>query len=211
MYLFTRTARLVAGNPTPGITWGTEVCGKVRDLTDHPIQLWTTSYSPGVGTLVWSSWFEDLPSLERVTDKLGTDGGYQHMLDTAKDLFEGPIDDQLVVPVHGQPNADRSLQYVTSVRAVPVAGSFEKAIGKGIEIAERAEAVTGVPTMFVRALTGSYGAVGWLTGHESIAEVQEAEAAMAADEGWLRLVDEASQCYVDDPTITQQTIHRRLV
>ena len=211
MYLFTRTARLRAGDPTPGITWGTEVCGKVRDLTDHPIQLWTTSYSPGVGTLVWSTWFEDLSSLERVTDKLGTDGGYLHMLDVAKELFEGPIDDMLVEPIHGQPDAERSLQYVTSVRAVPVTGSFEKGIGKGIELAERAEAITGVPTMFVRALTGPYGEVGWLTGHETITQDQETESALAADQGWMRLVDEASQCYVDNPMITQQTIHRRLV
>lgn len=211
MYLFTRTARLAAGDPTPGITWATEVCGKVRDLTDHPVQLWTTSYSPGFGTLVWSAWFEDLSSLERVTDKLGTDGSYLHGLETAKALFEGPIDDLLVEPIHGQPDPDRSVQYVTAVRAVARTGSFMMSVERGIEIAVRAETVTGVPTMFVRGLTGSYGSVGWLTGHETIASVQETEAALAVDEGWMRLVDEASQCYIDDPMITQQTIHRRLV
>lgn len=210
MYLFTRTAHLAPGNPTPGITWAAEVCTKVHQLTDQTIQLWTTMYSPGVGTLVWSAWFDDLPTLERVSDKLQTDGGYQHMLDDAKELFVDSIDDALMEPVSGEPDPARSIQYVTGVNAVPASGSIMRAMGKGVEIAERVESTTGQPTMFLRTLTGPYGGVGWITAYESISSVQVSESAIAADEEFLRLVDESGDCFQDDPQLTQQVIYRRL-
>lgn len=216
MYVFTRTAHLTPGDPTEGITWASEVCHKVRDLTNHPLQLWSSMYSPDVGTLVWSAWFEDLPMLERVSDKLQTDGGYQQMLQSAKELFQGSVDDALMEPLHGAPgreqamHPDRSTQYATTVRAVAAAGSIERSITKGIEIAQHVERTTGHATTFMRGLSGSYGAVSWVTGFESIGALQVADSALAADAGWMRLLDDATTSYVDAPMISQQQIFRRL-
>ncbi|HTN99304.1 MAG TPA: hypothetical protein VL068_01410 [Microthrixaceae bacterium] len=209
MYLFTRTAHLKAGNPTAGMTFASEVSHKVRELTNHPIQVWASMYSPGLGTVVWSSWFESLSDLERVSDKLTTDGPYLQMLATSAGLFEGTIDDALMEPVIGAPDPSRSYQYVSAVSAVPAAGSFIEAYTQGTAIAERASAVTGHQTMFMRSLTGSYGAVAWLTGFESIEELEISEAALTADSQWTELVDSVSSCFQDDPEATRQIIFRR--
>jgi hypothetical protein len=64
--------------------------------------------------------------------------------------------------------------------------------------------------MFLRSLSGSYGAVGWLTGHEDIAGMERASDALAVDEAWIDLVDSTGGAFVEDPTITTQTIYRKL-
>ena len=83
-------------------------------------------------------------------------------------------------------------------------------MGLGAEIAHKAEAITGVPTLFVRSLTGPYGGVGWLTGYESITAMEKSEAATVADSSFVKLVDSTQGCFVEDATTTQSTIYRRL-
>jgi hypothetical protein len=83
-------------------------------------------------------------------------------------------------------------------------------MGIGVEIAQKAEAITGLATMFVRSLTGPYGAVAWFTGYPNITAMQTAEDALAADAGWLKLLDSTQGCFVEDPAATQATIYRRI-
>lgn len=209
MYLFTRTAHLKTGNPTAGMTFAHEVSHLVSEHTNHQMQVWTSMYSPGTGTVVWSSWFESLVELERISDKLATDGPYLQMLTDASTLFEGPVDDALLEPLYGAPDPSRSTQYVSVVSATPASGQFVEGTMNGIKIAERATAITGVPTMFARAITGSYGSVCWITSCESIEEFESSEKMLMADEEWASLVDSSTSCYQEDPAGTQQLIFRR--
>ena len=93
---------------------------------------------------------------------------------------------------------------------VAAAGNIERAMTAGVELARRAEVITGVPTMFLRSLTGPYGSVGWLAGCDSVTAMETAERALAAERSWLRLIDSTAECFVEDPTVTHTTIHRRL-
>ncbi|MGZ4800421.1 MAG: hypothetical protein ACXVL8_16085, partial [Acidimicrobiia bacterium] len=86
-----------------------------------------------------------------------------------------------------------------------------RAMSVGTEIAQTAESITGLPTMFARSVTGSYGAVAWLTGYENTAAMEKADAALASDPSWLKLIDSTKGCFVEDPASTQSTIYRRLV
>ncbi len=209
MYLFTRTAHLKTGNPTAGMTFAHEVSHLVSEHTNHQMQVWTSMYSPGMGTIVWSSWFESLVELERISDKLATDGPYLHMLSDAVELFEGPVDDALLEPLFGAPDPARSTQYVSVVSATPASGRFIDATMKGIEIAERATAISSTPTMFARSITGTYGSVCWITSCESIEELESSEKLLMADEEWTSLVDSSSVCFQEDPAGTRQLIFRR--
>jgi hypothetical protein len=65
--------------------------------------------------------------------------------------------------------------------------------------------------MFVRSMTGPYGGVGWLTGYENITAMQTAEAAIAADSSFMKLIDSTKGCFVEDAAATQATIYRRVV
>jgi hypothetical protein len=102
------------------------------------------------------------------------------------------------------------VQYVGGAVAVCAAGNIERAMTVGVEIAEKSQAITGLPTLFGRSVTGPYGAVGWLTGYENITQMETAESALASDPGWLKLLDSTKGCFVEDASITQATNYRRL-
>ncbi len=209
MYLFTRQTRLAAGNGTAGLEWAGSICAKVKELTGQEMELWARVYSPGFGTISWTGWFPDLAALEAVGDKLEADPSWSTLTDLGAKFTEGGFDDGLVQPISGEPSG-APIQYVGGAVAVCAAGNIERAMTVGIDIVQKSEAITGLPTLFGRSVTGPYGAVGWLTGYENATAMEKAESALASDPGWLKLLDSTKGCFVEDPNITQATIYRKL-
>jgi hypothetical protein len=68
-------------------------------------------------------------------------------------------------------------------------------MGLGVELAELATRLTGISTMFVTAVAGAYGTVGWISSVDDLAEVEAANAALSADDEWLKLVDRAGHAF----------------
>lgn len=202
---------MARGNGSAGIEWAGEICGVVKGVTGHDVQLWAAVYSPGFGTVSWTAWVEDLAQLEAIGDKLQADAGYAALVDRGTAYTDGSLDDSVLLPLHGAPSPTEDLQYVVGVQAVVAGGNAERAVTAGIGLAQRAEQITGRPTMFVQAATGPYGSVGWLTGHPNIGSVQAAQEALGADPDWIKLVDSTDGCFVEDPSATQQLIWRRVV
>jgi hypothetical protein len=210
MYLFSRRTRLVGGNGGAGLEWAVGIGAKVKEITGHDVQLWANVYSAGYGTISWTAWFENLTALEAMGDQLAADPSYNEMVNAGAALTDGGVDDGVVQPIHGTPDPERPIQYVSGATALIAGGSFERAIGVGIQLVEHGEKITGIPSMFVRALTGPYGSVGWLTGYESLAAMEKANDAQAADPGMLKLIDSTQGCFVEDAGATQTTLYRRL-
>jgi hypothetical protein len=192
------------------VAWALSITEKVKEVTGHEVQLWSTVYSAGFGTISWTAWFDDLASLEAVGDKLDADPAMAALGNAGNEFTDGSLDDGLLQPIYGDPSAGGGAQYVGGAVAVCAAGNIERAMGLGVEIAQKSETITGLPTMFVRSLTGPYGGVGWLTGYESITAMEKAEDAIAADSSFLKLIDSTKGCFVEDATTTQATIYRRL-
>jgi hypothetical protein len=209
MYLFSRRTRLTDGNGTAGVEWAQSIAGKVKELTGQEIQLWGSVYSPGFGTISWTGWFEDLTSLEDVGNKLQADPSMEKLSNAGTKYTTGGLDDGLIQPLYGTPT-DAPIQYVGGVVAVVAAGNYERAMTAGVEIAQKSEAITGLPTVFGRSVTGPYGGVGWLTGYESAAAMEKADDALSGDPSWLKLIDSTKGCFAEDASVTQATIYRRL-
>ena len=209
MYLFTRRTRLSEGNGTAGVEWAGQIAAKVKELTGQEIQLWSTVYSPGFGTISWTGWFDDLEALERVGDALQADPSMEKLANAGTKYTEGGLDDGLVQPIYGTPS-DAPIQYVGGAVAVAAAGNIERAMAAGVEIAQKSEAITGLPTLFGRSVTGPYGGVGWLTGYESAAAMEKADNALSGDPSWLKLLDSTEGCFAADSSATHSTIYRRL-
>jgi hypothetical protein len=191
------------------VEWAGQIAAKVQELTGQEIQLWSTVYSAGYGTISWTGWFEDLEALEKVGDTLAADPSMEKLSNAGAKFTEGGLDDGLIQPIYGTPS-DAPIKYVGGVQAVAAAGNIERAMAAGIEIAQKAEKVTGLPSLFGRSVTGPYGLVGWLTGYESAAAMERADAALAGDSGWLKLIDSTEGCFTTDASVTQSTIYRRL-
>ena len=100
--------------------------------------------------------------------------------------------------------------YVSAVQAVCASGNIGRGMALGVEIAQRGEAATGASTLFMRNLTGPYSGVAWLTGAADGAAMQAQQTALAADAGFVELLDSTGGAHAEDVAATQSVIWRRL-
>jgi hypothetical protein len=211
MYLFSRQVRLGGGQTRKAMEWALAQTEKVNQVSGLEVGLFTQVFSPEVGVVSWSTFVPDLATLETAGDKLNLDDAMVAATDAGSAFVDGGASDRLMQVVHGAPDPARSIEYVTSITAICASGHVGRAMELGVEIAVRAEKITGTPTMFVSDVTGNYGGVGWLSGHESVQAMEAAEQAMAADAGWLKFIDkETSGVYAENTSPTTSTIYRRL-
>ena len=212
MYLFTRRVRLAPGNTREAMTWATEITEKVNEITGLNVRLYASTFSPAVGALSWSTFVPDLATLEAANDKLLVDDAYVSMVDAGAKFAHGGADDALLQIIHGAPDATRQIEYVTTVQTVCASGSLTKGIELAVEIAQRAEKTMGTPVLVATGTTGEYGSVGWFSGYANVQEVERGQQALAADAKFAEFVDQSVKgVYVDDPSLTQQLIYRRIV
>jgi hypothetical protein len=209
MYLMTRSARL---NSAAGVEWAVRILEQARSVTGNDVSLWATAYSAGFGTVTWTSWWADLTTMDAAFAGLQADATYQSLGAEGRTHIEGAVDDTLWQQVAGELDPERAgaAQCVSVVNAVCASGNAVRALTAGVEIAAKATAITGVPTLFSRGLTGPYGVIGWLSAYTSLGEFEEAQNKLAADAGWLSYLDTLDGCFVEDAAVTQQTLYRKL-
>ena len=207
MYLFSRSTRIANAD---GMAWAVEMTEHAKRVTGLDIGLWGQVWSPEFGRIAWTTFVPDLATLADAGDKMAADAAMNEEGAKGAELTTGGMDDGLFNILHGEitPNAPQA-EYVTTVTAVCANGSLTKGMTTGVEIAQRAEKITGVPTMFVANVTGQYGGVGWMTGFVDTQGLEASQQAMAADEDWAKQVDKAGAVYAADPGVTTQLIHRR--
>ena len=194
------------------MTWVTDITEKAHQITGFDRSAFTSIFSPEVGTIVWSLFAPDLAALEAVNDKLLADDGYTVMVDEGARLVESNVDDGLLQIIHGEVNPDRRVEYATTVQAVCATGNVARGMELGVEIAQRAEQATGIPTLFASGINGPYGAVAWLSGFTDVHEMDRAQQALTADASFMRFVDDkAPGVYVEDFAITRQLTYRRII
>ncbi len=212
MYLFSRNIRLGAGNPEKQLAWALKITEKVNQVSEVPVSLWTTVFSPDAGRLVWTAIFDDLATLESTFDKLVGDPGYTSLVEEGAAHASGdPIDDGLLQIIHPDPKAaEIEARYALTIRATLAPGGQVKGIELGVETAQLASKITGSPTSFGLGVTGAYGMVEWISTYASIADMQHAGDAIAADTSFAQKVDkDLSKVYL--PGVTTQTAYRRIV
>jgi hypothetical protein len=209
MYLFTRAGRLAPGAIREGMSFVTAITEKVNQETGLDVHTWAASMSPELGTVVWATFVDSLEELEAAEDKLAVSEPYLDLAEKGAKLFAGPFADSLSTVVSGQIDRSGPLPaYVTVARATAANGRLADAMAAGVEIAEAATRITGVPTSFLAAATGQYGGCSWNSAHADIASIERAEAALMADAGWLELIDRVGTAYGPHTT---QSMYRRII
>jgi hypothetical protein len=211
MYLFYRSVRLRMTDVRDQLTWATAITEKVNHISETPVSLWTSVFSPGSGTLTWTTFADSLAVLEANNDKLLVDNSYLDLVDQAGKWDSGQaIDDGLLQYVVAPEQADQPPAYTTVVRATLAPGHYARGVEVGIEIAARAKHANGAHTSFASAMTGAYGEVSWLTGFDSIEAMEEAQQKLGGDMSFVSYIDsDASEAYL--PGATTQTIYRRII
>jgi hypothetical protein len=208
-YLFTRSVQLAGGNLLDSMAWSVKITEKVNAVAETPVLLWSSLMSPDLGRLTWSTAVEDLSTLASMDDKLMADPGYLELVEEGTRFTGGTATDGLVRFIHADRDGVATAQFSTVVRAVIAPGAFVDGTVLGVEIAERAKAITGRPTSFGASQSGVYGEVGWIALYDSIDQVQAAGEALAADAEFAMLLDErASKAYIAGAST--QVINRRV-
>jgi len=197
-YLFTRSLQLAPGNLLDSMAWSVKITEKVNAISDTPVALWTPVMSPEIGRLTWTAVVEDLSALSLMEEKLMVDPGYLELVEAGAKYNSGAgVTDGLIRYVHADREGVATAQYSTVVRAVLAPGAAVSGVVLGVEIAQRAKAITGRPTSFGASQTGVYGQVGWIALYDTLDQVQAAREALAADADFAALLDEkASEAYL---------------
>ena len=209
-YLFSRRGRLAPGNLLDAIAWAVKITEKVNAISEVPVTLWATEFSPQVGTLSWTTVVEDLSQLRTLDAKLMADTGYLALVEEgARYTSDAGLDDGLVTLIHADADAVTG-EYASVVAATIIPGSFVRGIEVGVEIAQRAKAITGRATSFGASQTGVYGEVGWVVLYDDVDQVQAAGEALNSNVEFAQYLDEhASKAYIAG--VSTQTIFRKIV
>jgi len=211
MYLFNRQIRFGPGKTREQMEWALEQTERVNQIVDLQVSLYMEMYSPQVGAVGWSTFVPDLAALEAAGDKLTADDSFVAATDKGGAMTVGGATDSLAQVIYGEPDPSRQIEYVTVVRAVCATGNVARGMEAGVELAQRAEKIMSTPSLFLADVTGNYGGVAWASGYENVQAMEAAQQALAGDESWAKFVDKATAgVYADEPSLTTQTIYRRL-
>ena len=220
MYLFTRRLRARAGGINNAMAWATGITEKVRQISGLDVTLSASVFGPEVGTLVWSTTVPDLATLEASFDKLSVDPSYADEAGKGQQFGPDGPDDRLLQFVF--PDAETlaagasadapQWQYASVISTVCAAGGLRRGVELGVQIAQKATEISGIPTAFLMDTTGPYGGVNWISVAPDIQAVEAGNAAIFGSEEFLKLVDEGAKgTYIEDPSATTQLLYRRIV
>jgi len=212
MYVFSRSTVLGGGSQREAALWVASVTEKVNQITDLNMAVWQNVFSREVGRVAWVAFVDDLSQLEAADAKLNADDAFVAEVDRGVGFTNGTLDDQLGQVVHGNIDPERQVQYASTVSALMAPGKFARGLELGVEIAERAEQITGEPTQLLAAVTGDYAAIQWLTAYDSVHGLQMAGEKLNANPSFLHFVDnEVPGVYESGLNVTQQTCFRRIL
>src|SRR5262245_14745066 len=194
MYVFGRSRTIARGHTRAALAATVEAANRFSEVTGLKSYAWTVRFSPGAGTVVWSARVQHLQDLADAAEKWGADGPTMDWVEQTADLYEGPTNDALAEVVGGTP-APEPGPVVGVVQSEWAPGKAAEAMSLGGEIAETFTTLTGVPVMFLAAVTGPFAGLSWMSNFSSLGQAEEANAASMADAGWLSLMERAGTCY----------------
>ena len=194
MYIVGRSRAINQAKGRAAAAAAVEAGSRATEIIGMPVFVWSSVFSSSGPTVSWSTRVEHLSDAVALDDKLFADEGFAQWVEDNDGLFAGPTSDVISQVVHGAPTGPPKT-YVQVTRATCANGSLSEAMGIGVELAETAARTTGMPVMFLTSVVGDYGGVGWMVTADDLGEVETANAALAADEDWLKLVDRAGHVF----------------
>ncbi|MDH3706527.1 MAG: hypothetical protein OES57_10710 [Acidimicrobiia bacterium] len=206
MYLFSRQVTL-RGSFQEMMAWATEITELVNDIGKVPVTLWSSSMGNPIGSLAWSSRIESHAQLGEQMAALQSDQRFLDLSDKAQQWVHEPGED-LLRQFLTEP-ADEVPQVAVITTAAAANGREADAMEFGVDMAQHLSKLTGRPLAFLQDAYGTYGQVTWIAGYADMAEVDAANEAMQADEGFLNRLTKAGELFL--PGSGQRALATRLI
>jgi hypothetical protein len=145
---------------------------------------------------MWSSRADSLADLQGVTEKLMADAGYLEKVQSMTGLFMAPSEDRfsrfVTAPV------EATSKYYGITRAAMADGNFADAMALGVEAAEHIGTSMKCPSAFLKASYGGFGDVTWVTGFDTMAQVDAFDDWQTTDAGYHDIVGRAGGLFVQN-------------
>jgi hypothetical protein len=205
MYLFGRSRRVNPAQARAAFGVAVEGGARATEIIGRPVFTWASVLSANLGTVMWTARFDHLDEITAADDAVMANSDFGDFVEQNDGVFSGHTEDTVSQVIHNPPTGEPGA-YVSVTTGVAANGSLSEAMAIGVEIADTASRIGGHPTMFVAAVTGPYGGVGWLTSVPDLAAIEAANDALAGNEEWLKLVDRAGHAY--QPGVTSSILRR---
>ena len=200
MYLFSRSTIAALGRQFDAVPAALEVASLVKRITGTDINVFTVRFGAPMGTIMWSARSESLAELQAMTEKMMADQEYLEKLQSMNGLFMAPAEDRYARIVTGPDQATSKYYGVT--RAAMANGKFADAMTLGVEAAEYIASSRNCPSAFMKAAYGGFGDVTWVTGFDSMEEVDAFDDWQMTDQGYHAIVDRAGGLFVENSAST---------
>jgi hypothetical protein len=199
MYLFTRSVTMV-GAPARTLEYVMRTTEIVKETIDLDVALWANVFGRPVGTFSWNTMVDGRAALGAATAGLAGNPAYHEQLERGQE-FAGatPPDDvlrQLVHPTELTGEGAPVGSFAEAISAVPAPGQIASAMAWGVEVANMATSITGVPVSFWSDSYGTFGQVTWLIVYADAAAVDTANDKLSASAEYMSAVDGAGPLFV---------------
>ena len=198
MKLFSRRVTL-AGTPADYGPFATQVAQHVSTATGRELALWGVVLGAPRGTMMFTARVEGVADWQEMSAPLMADAGYLALIAANQHLLTGVVEDQLLQGI-GSDIPDESPPigaFATLTTTMVANGAYADAMAWGVDMAELATAVTGMPVRFVMNHYGPFGAVGWIGVGPDAASVDQSTAALDADAEYLKMLGRAGDLFAE--------------
>jgi hypothetical protein len=195
MYLFSRSTIAALGRQFDAIPAALEVAEMVGKITGRDVNVFTVRFGAPMGTIMWTTRAESLAEMQELTDKLMADAGYLEKVESMNGLFMAPAEDRFARIITGPGEA--TSKYYGITRASMITGKFADAMALGVEAAEHIGQSTKRPSAFLKAAYGGFADVTWVTGFDSMDEVDAFDEWQMSDSGYHSIVERAGDLFVE--------------
>ena len=196
MYLFSRSTIATLGREFDAIPAAIEVGAMVTKITGREVNVFTAHFGAPGGSVMWSARADSLADLEEVTAKLMADPGYLEKLESMNGLFMTPAEDRFARFI--TPPMEATSKYYGVTSAAMANGKFADAMAFGIEAAEYIGKSLKAPSAFVKAAYGGFGDVTWITGFDTMAEVDAFDDWQMTDAGYHDILERSGGLFVEN-------------
>lgn len=196
MHIFTRTTTLNRHKLMEATGAAIEVAAMVTDIGGLPVSVFASRYGETLNTLMWSARIESQTELQGVTDKLMANADYLQWITAHSELFESAPLDRLATVV-ASTLVDGPKRFYTVLNATAANGRMGDAVAFGIKAQQFVSDTLGLPTAFLVPVYGPFGAVVWLTGADSMTELDTAVEMQMTNPDYHALVAEAGPLFVE--------------
>ena len=196
MYLFSRTTISALGRQFDAVPAALEVAELAASITGRDVNVFAARFGAPMGTIMWSARSESLAELQESTEKMMADPGYLAKLESMNGLFMAPAEDRFSRIIVGPGEA--TSKYYGITRAAMANGKFADAMAFGVEAAEYIGTSMKCPAAFVKAAYGGFGDVTWITGFDSMDQVDAFDDWQMSDAGYHAILERSADLFVEN-------------